>query len=426
MLTTRPRGTNDILPGEVEKWQQLEEILRQTAGLYGYREIRTPVFEHTELFQRGVGETTDIVEKEMYTFMDRGQRSLTLRPEATASVVRAFVENKLFAEPQPTKLYYIGPMFRYDRPQAGRYRQFHQFDVEVLGSNEPMVDAEVIAMAMDIYRRLGLKGLQVELNSVGCPVCRPVHRQALLEFFGAKKSRLCPTCQDRYQRNPLRILDCKSPVCQELAAEAPNIDRHLCPNCASHFEAVCEQLEALGVPYRLNPRLVRGLDYYVQTAFEIVAEGIGAQSSVGGGGRYDGLIEQIGGPALPGIGFALGMERILLAMEKQGIKLTREAPIDVYIAPLGDKAQIPAALLAQILRQAGLAVERDYLRRSLKAQLKAADRFKVKYSVILGDDEVLNKQAVLRDMQDSSQMVLDLDDVEGYLRQELHKEDAAR
>jgi len=426
MLTTRPRGTNDILPGEVEKWQQLEEVLRKVAALYGYKEIRTPVFEHTELFQRGVGETTDIVEKEMYTFTDRGERSLTLRPEATASVVRAFVENKLFALPQPTKLYYIGPMFRYDRPQAGRYRQFHQFDVEVFGSNSPTVDAEVIAMAMDIYEWLGLKGLKVELNSVGCASCRPVHRQALQKHLEAKKDELCPTCQSRFERNPLRILDCKNPPCQELVKEAPTIDQHLCPECKESFEAVQEQLKALGVPFHLNPRLVRGLDYYVQTAFEIVAEGIGAQSSVGGGGRYDGLVEQIGGPALPAIGFALGMERILLAMEQQGLTIGKEASFDVYIAPLGESAQIPSAVLAQRLRKAGLAVERDYLKRSLKAQLKAADRFLVKYTVIMGEEELKNNQVVLRDMHDSSQLVLKLDEVEGYLKQELGKEDKGK
>lgn len=423
MLTTRPRGTNDILPGEVEKWQQLEEVLRKVAALYGYKEIRTPVFEHTELFQRGVGETTDIVEKEMYTFTDRGERSLTLRPEATASVVRAFVENKLFAQPQPTKLYYIGPMFRYDRPQAGRYRQFHQFDVEVFGSNAPTVDAEVIAMAMDIYEWLGLKGLKVELNSVGCASCRPVHRQALQGYLGTKKDELCTTCQGRFERNPLRILDCKNPTCQDLVKEAPTIDQHLCPECKESFEAVQEQLKALGVPFHLNPRLVRGLDYYVQTAFEIVAEGIGAQSSVGGGGRYDGLVEQIGGPALPAIGFALGLERILLTMEQQGLTIGKEASFDVYIAPLGESAQLPSAVLAQKLRKAGLTVERDYLKRSLKAQLKAADRFLVKYTVILGEEELKNNQVVLRDMHDSSQLVLKLDEVEGYLKQELGKED---
>lgn len=425
-MRTRPRGTNDILPGEVEKWQELERIMRDVSRLYGYNEIRTPIFEDTELFQRGVGDSTDIVEKEMYTFTDRGNRSLTLRPEGTAAVVRAFVENKLYAEPQPTKLYYIGPMFRYDRPQAGRYRQFHQYGVEVLGSDDPSVDAEVIAMAMDIYSRLGLQGLKVELNSVGCPSCRPVHRESLQEYLTEKKDRLCPTCQSRYERNPMRILDCKNPTCQELIQTAPTIDQMLCTNCQDHFVKVQAHLIAMNVPIQLNPRLVRGLDYYVQTAFEIVAEGIGAQSSVGGGGRYDGLIEQVGGPALPGIGFALGMERILLTMEQQGLILGEQAHRDVYIATLGDSAQIAGAVLAQKLRRAGLAVERDYLKRSLKAQLKAADRFRVKYTVILGEEELNNNQVILRDMQDGNQLVLKLDDVEGYLRQELGKEDAGQ
>lgn len=423
MLTTRPRGTNDILPGEVGKWQQLEKILRHVSRLYGYREIRTPIFEHTELFQRGVGETTDIVEKEMYNFTTKGDKSFSLRPEGTAPTVRAFVENKLYAEPQPTKLYYIGPMFRHDKPQAGRYRQFHQYGVEVFGSSDPAIDAEVIAMAMDIYARLGLKDLRVELNSVGCPQCRPVHRRELQNYLQGKKEQLCPTCQGRFERNPMRILDCKVQSCQELVREAPTIDQYLCPVCRENFQAVQKQLTALGVDFHLNPRLVRGLDYYVQTAFEIVAQGIGAQSSIGGGGRYDGLVEQVGGPAMPGIGFALGLERILLAMEQQGLSLAEEDRVDVYLAILGEKAKIPGAVLAQKLRQAGLAVERDYQGRSLKAQLKSADRLGVKYTLILGEDEIKNDQVVLRNMQDGSQVVLSLAEAAGYLQQEISKEE---
>ena len=422
MLTTRPRGTNDILPGEVERWHHLEEVLRRVASLYGYREIRTPIFEHTELFQRGVGETTDIVEKEMYTFADKGDRSLTLRPEATASTVRAFVEHKLYAGSQPTKLYYIGPMFRYDRPQAGRFRQFHQYGVEVIGSPDPGVDAEVISMAMDLYDRLGLTNLTVELNSVGCPVCRPRHREALRTFLAPSQEKMCKTCQGRLDRNPLRILDCKNETCRAALEGAPTITESLCPDCSRHFRQVQEYLTALGINFRLEPRLVRGLDYYTQTAFEIIAQGIGAQSSIGGGGRYDGLVEQCGGPALPGIGYALGLERILLTMEQQGIKTGTATPLDVFVAALGDEAKRRGAVLAQHLRKLGLATERDYLDRSLKAQLKTADRLQAKYTLILGEEELKNEQVILRRMGESSQTVVGLNDVTNYLLAEIEGE----
>lgn len=419
MEYTRPRGTNDILPEDAGKWHELELILRLVAKLYGYQEIRTPIFEHTELFLRSVGETTDIVEKEMYTFTDRGERSLTLRPEGTAPTVRAFVENKLYSGPQPTKLFYIGPMFRYDRPQAGRYRQFHQFGVEVFGSKDPCIDAEVITMAMDIYHRLGLNDLSVELNSVGCPECRPVHREALQKYLSNRKADLCATCQSRYEKNPLRILDCKNKACQDIVADAPTIDQMLCSDCRMHFTRVQDYLRAIGVKYNLNSRLVRGLDYYTQTAFEIVAKGIGAQSSIGGGGRYDKLIEQLGGPSLPGIGFALGLERILLTLKEQGIPLESRAKVQVFVAALGEEAQLTGAVLAQELRRLGLTVEQDYLNRSLKAQLKAADRFKAVYTVIIGEEEVKNNQAVIRDMQNASQLVVGLQDAGQYVLQEL-------
>lgn len=419
MLTTKPRGTNDIMPADISKWYYLENVLRRVAKQYGYSELRTPVFEHTELFQRGVGETTDIVEKEMYTFTDRGNRSLTLRPEGTAPTVRSFIENKLYADPQPTKLFYLGPMFRYDRPQAGRYRQFHQFGVEAIGSCDPGLDAEVIAMAMDIYSRLGLKDLTVQLNSVGCPQCRPVHREELQKFLADKKDRLCPTCQGRFDKNPLRILDCKSKECQNLTAGAPAIAELLCDDCRKHLTKVQDYLQAFGIPFHLDPNLVRGLDYYTQTAFEIAARGIGAQSSVGGGGRYDGLIEQCGGPAIPGIGYALGLERILLTMEQQGITIPTEAKAQVFIAALGEKAQLQGAVLAQKLRQKGLVAERDYLDKSLKAQLKAADRLRVQYTVIIGEDELKNKQALVRDMNDSAQIGVLLDKLESYLAEKI-------
>lgn len=419
MLTKKPKGTNDFLPQEVGSWQALESLLRDVSFLYGYQEIRTPIFEHTELFQRGVGETTDIVEKEMYIFTTKGDKSYALRPEGTAAAVRAFVENKLYAQPQPTKLYYIGPMFRHDKPQAGRYRQFHQYGIEALGSDDPALDAEVIAMAMDIYRRLGLTDLTVELNSVGCPACRPVHRQKLQEYLATKKEQLCATCQSRYERNPMRILDCKSPDCQKLIEGAPTIDQMLCPDCQNHFAEVQLHLKALGVPYNLNSKLVRGLDYYVKTAFEIVATGIGAQGSVGGGGRYDGLIEQIGGPAMPGIGYALGLERILLTMKEQGISLAPAKTAEIFIAALGQEAQLLASQLAQQLRQAGFAVERDYGNRSFKAQLKAADRYQVSYTLIIGEDEVKANQVQIKDMNSGSQEPVNIAEVQAYLNQNL-------
>lgn len=423
MLTTRPRGTNDILPGEIDKWYYLEQTFRTVAAQYGYSEIRTPVFEHTELFQRGVGETTDIVEKEMYTFIDRGERSLTLRPEGTAPTVRAFLEHKMYTGPQPTKLFYIGPMFRYDRPQAGRYRQFHQFGIEVFGSRDPGLDGEVIAMALDIYRRLGLDNLKVELNSVGCPECRPIHRQELQSFLNPHKDKLCTTCQGRMEKNPLRIMDCKNPQCKEVTEGSPTIGEMLCPDCQSHFLKVQEYLTIMNVPYNLNPRLVRGLDYYTQTAFEIVAQGIGAQSSIGGGGRYDGLIEQCGGPPTPGIGFALGSERILITLEQQGVSIPNLAQTHIFIAGLGERAQMESAVLAQGLRKKGFTVERDYLGRSLKSQLKAADRFKALYTLILGDEELNKGKIVLRKMKESIQLEMALEDLENYLVEDMKKED---
>lgn len=419
MLTNKPKGTNDFLPKEIGRWHALEELLRDVSRLYGYKEIRTPIFEHTELFQRGVGETTDIVEKEMYTFKTSGEKSYSLRPEGTAPTMRAFVEHKLYAQPQPTKLYYIGPMFRHDKPQAGRYRQFHQYGIEALGSDDPTLDAEVIAMAMDIYQRLGLKDLTVELNSVGCPNCRPLHRQKLQEFMADKKDQLCETCHSRFERNPMRILDCKNPGCQELSEGAPTIDQMLCPDCQNHFSAVQKILSALGVSYRLNSKLVRGLDYYVKTAFEIIATGIGAQSSVGGGGRYDGLVEQIGGPPTPGIGFALGLERILLTMEEQEVEIATDSPGEIFIACMGEDAQLMGSKLAQELRQDGFVVEREYGNRSFKAQLKAADRYQVRYTLIIGEDEVKANQVQVKDMAAGSQEPVNQAEIKAYLNRNL-------
>ena len=409
MAVKRPRGTNDFLPEDTAKWQYVEQILRDLCKDYGYEEIRTPIFEDTELFQRGVGDTTDIVQKEMYTFEDSGGRSITLRPENTAAAARAYVEDKLFAGTQPTKLFYMGPMFRYERPQAGRYRQFHQFGVECFGTDSPAADAEIIALAWEFYRRLGLTDMEVHLNSVGCPNCRPAHRKQLQEFLQPRYDELCDTCKGRYEKNPLRILDCKSPVCQELTAGAPTTLDCLCDDCKAHFEEVKKYLDIAGIPYIIDNRLVRGLDYYTNTAFEIHMKGIGAQSAVCGGGRYNGLIQEIAGKSIPGVGYALGMERVFSSLAVQGIEIPVNHDKDVFIATLGDSAGVPAFRLLNKLRENNIKAEMDLLGRSLKAQMKYADKFNVKYTVILGEDEINKGVACVRDMSDSSQTEIALD-----------------
>jgi histidyl-tRNA synthetase (EC 6.1.1.21) len=399
MVIQRAKGTQDILPGNIEKWQYFEEIIRSVCREYGYEEIRTPVFEATELFQRGVGDTTDIVNKEMYTFLDKGDRSLTLRPEGTASVCRAYVEDKLYAGALPLKLYYLGPMFRYERPQTGRFRQFHQFGVEVLGADKPIVDAEVISLVWDLYQRLGLKGLEVHVNSVGCPNCRTQHSQALKEFLLQCRDNLCRDCRERFERNPMRILDCKNPTCRELTDGAPTTLDLLCSECSTHFDTLRDLLKAAGVIYKLNPRLVRGLDYYCKTAFEVVVEEIGAQSAICGGGRYDGLVQEIGGPPTPGIGFAMGMERVLAALESQKkLPVYGNSRFALLIA-LGEKAQREGFTLVSKLRQDKIPVGIDLLGRSLKAQLKTADRLGVNYALILGEEELNKQTLIVRDLK---------------------------
>lgn len=415
MLTKAPRGTRDILPGEVEKWQLVERTAAEVCRLFGYAEIRTPVFEHTELFLRGVGETTDIVSKEMYTFQDRGGRSITLRPENTAAVCRAYLEHKLYAETQPLKLFYIGPMFRYDRPQAGRFRQFHQFGVEVFGSKDPMLDAEVILLAMTFFRSLGLKELELRVNSVGCPRCRSEYRVKLQDYLRDKLPGFCRDCAQRFEKNPLRILDCKEKTCQELSAGAPEMPDSLCEECAVHFEQVRKTLEALGEHYTWDKRLVRGLDYYTNTAFEILAGGLGAQNAVCGGGRYDNLMSTIGGPDTPGIGFAIGLERVLLAMEAAGVAVPASGAADAFVAVAGDVPAEAALKLVMELRRAGVSAEKDYLGRSLKAQFKYADKKAVRFIVILGEEEYRTGQAVVRDMKSGEQKTVGLDEMVPYL-----------
>ncbi|HBC91555.1 MAG TPA: histidine--tRNA ligase [Pelotomaculum sp.] len=418
MLTTRPRGTNDILPGEVEKWRYLEDHMRRICREYGYSEIRTPIFEHTELFLRGVGDTTDIVEKEMYTFIDRGNRSITLRPENTAPVVRAYLEDKLYALPQPVKLFYIGPMFRYDRPQAGRFRQFHQFGVEAFGSHDPAVDAEVMAMSMDFYRRLGLANLELHVNSVGCPQCRPGLIKKLQEYFRPHLNDLCKNCRDRFEKNPLRILDCKETRCSDIGVDAPTAVDCLCTGCSSHFAEVKKNLELMDIAYHEDRRLVRGLDYYTHTAFEIVAPDIGAQSSIGGGGRYNGLVEICGGPSIPGIGFALGIERIILAMQRQGLTFGEAGGTEVFIVTADQAAAGEAVRLLFKIRSAGISADKDYMGRSLKAQMKYAGKTGVGYVVIIGEDEMKHGAALVRHMGLGRQESMPLSEVVSFLKEQ--------
>lgn len=412
MLTTKPRGTNDFLPGDVEQWQALESLLHMLFKTYVYREIRTPIFEHTELFLRSVGETSDIVEKEMYSFEDKGLRHITLRPEGTAGTVRAFLENKLFAGPLPVKLYYMGPMFRYDQPQAGRYRQFHQFGAEVLGSKEAIVDAEIISFALDLFARLGLQNLTVKLNTVGCDACRPGYHAALRDYFAAFTDELCPTCVRRLATNPLRILDCKETRCQEIAADAPSTLDYACDDCSTHFKQVLAYLDQCDATYELDNKLVRGLDYYTQTAFEIVIDAVGSQqNAICGGGRYNKLVAQCGGEDIPGMGFAAGMERLILTLAEQNISLIKDQHIDVYIAPLGEAAKIEAFGLMQTLRQHDVSCDTDYLSKSLKAQMKQADRLKAHYTILIGENESHRKEAVIRNMQTGDQQTVALKQV---------------
>ncbi|WP_020615833.1 histidine--tRNA ligase [Paenibacillus daejeonensis] len=401
----KPPGTQDILPGQSANWQRVEATAREICRRFNFNEIRTPIFESTELYQRGVGETTDIVEKEMYTFTDRGDRSVTLRPEGTAGVVRAYVENKLYGEPDVTKLYYMGPMFRYERAQAGRYRQFHQFGVEALGATDPAIDAEVIALGYLFYTEVGLKGVRVELNSVGTPQIRAEFRSKLLAFLEPKRELLCKDCQSRMDRNPLRVLDCKKD--QHHFEGAPSILESLDEACTTHFEQVKAHLDAMEIPYVVNPRMVRGLDYYTHTAFEYKAEGIGAIDTIGGGGRYNGLVADVGGPDQPGIGLGLGLERTLLLLESQGAAQSN-ASIDIYLVALGEAAEQEITKLLHQLRLAGIAGERDYLGRKMKAQMKSADRLHARYTAILGDDELAKGEIALKEMASGTQEMVKL------------------
>ena len=417
MLTSAPKGTRDILPAESGKWQYIEQCIRQVCASFGFGEIRIPTFEHTELFLRSVGSTTDIVQKEMYTFTDKGGRSITLKPEGTAGVARAFVEHSLYAQPLPLKMYYLfNPTFRYERPQAGRLREHHQFGVEAFGAPLPSMDAEVILLAISILRRLGLTNLEVNLNSIGCPVCRPIFHEKLREYFSDKQDQLCNTCQERLERNPIRILDCKEEHCKELAADAPHMLDCLCEDCSTHFNTLTAFLSAAGVTYRINPFIVRGLDYYTKTVFEIISPDIGAQSTVCGGGRYDGLIDEVGGPKTPGIGFGMGMERLLMALEAQGLLPADTDPKPVYIAAVGEAARMEAYKLALELRADGVKAEFDHVGRSFKAQFKFADKLGSAKVVIIGESELQSGLWKIKDMRQGEETTLTRDQILNALK----------
>ena len=417
MAIRKPKGTQDFLPEQIGNWHFIEQYMRDICKTYGFNEIRTPVFEDTKLFLRGIGETTDVVQKEMYTFStgDHTDQTFTLRPENTGSAVRAYLENKVYGKEGLTKWFYIGPMFRHDKPQAGRYRQFHQFGAEVLGSQSPVVDSEVICMILQLLRSFGLQDLNVEVNSVGCPNCRPAYREKLIAFFEPKKEQLCPDCQERLYKNPLRILDCKNETCKDLSVGAPEIHEHLCTECHDHFEEVKTLLDAANVQYNLNPRLVRGLDYYTKTAFEVQYTPLGAQSAVAGGGRYDGLVEQLEGPSTPAIGFAMGMERLLLALEKQNLLPEPAVDPSVFVVALGDAAKVEAFKIVQSVREHYIPCEMDGQGKSMKAQLKYANKINAKYVIILGDDELANGEAIVRFMETSEQETVPLSTISEHI-----------
>ncbi len=403
------RGMNDILPEDSIFWKYVRDVMHRILGSYGFREILIPVLEETRLFQRGIGETTDIVEKEMYTFEDRSGQSLTLRPEATASIVRAYVQHHLYVTGKVEKFYFWGPMFRYERPQKGRYRQFYQIDVEAFGSNDPSLDTDIIASLYDFLTALNVPGVTIEINSLGCPACRPDYHKALKAYFSDKIDKLCPDCKSRLVRNPLRILDCKVETCHELALKAPNIHEFLCDTCKNHFHGVRTHLEDLHIPTRLNPMMVRGLDYYVQTTFEAVSENLGAQNAVAGGGRYDGLVKQLGGPDIPGIGYAMGMERLIMILQENG-DTSLEWPCDLFIASLGDEARRFGITLASKIRKAGKVCEFSYEPKSLKALMKLANRLNARFTAIIGEDEIQRKEIILRNMETREQTALPMDD----------------
>lgn len=410
-----PKGTKDVLPQEAYKWHYVENVARQTAKDFCASEIRTPTFEHTELFLRGVGDTTDIVNKEMYTFEDKGGRSITLKPEGTAGVARAFIENSLYAGVQPTKMYYITPVFRYEKPQAGRLREHHQFGVEYYGSDSPYADVEVMMIAKTFFNRLGITKLKLNINSIGCRECRKKYNEALKDYLRSNLEKMCPTCRERFDKNPLRILDCKEEGCRAITANAPVILDYLCDDCRAHHESVCNQLSLLGIDYEVNPHIVRGLDYYTRTVFEFISSDIGAQGTVCGGGRYNNLIEEVGGKPCPAVGFGMGLERLILTMESLGLSFGQEDVPDVYIAPLCDEAKDEAMLIADTLRTAGISCDTDLLGRSFKAQLKYVNKTGARYMIVIGTDEMASGVYAVKNLLSGSSEQVKKADLAAYL-----------
>ena len=413
-----PKGTRDILPKDSYKWRFVETAARKVCKNFGFGEIRTPTFEFTELFARGVGDTTDVVEKQMYTFDDKKGRSITLKPEVTAAVVRAYLEDKLYAEVQPTKLFYISPCYRYENTQAGRYREFFQFGIEVFGAAEPSMDAEVISLAVAFLNELGITGLKVGLNSIGCPKCRKEYNERLKEYLRPHYDELCDTCKGRFERNPLRILDCKSPICQEIAKGAPILLDVICEDCRAHFEKLQQYLTGMGIPYEIDTDIVRGLDYYTKTVFEIQSDTIGAKTAICGGGRYDGLVAQLGGDPTCGVGFGLGLDRLILFMENNGVPFGDKPNTELFIASMGEDAERYAQTLVYRLRRAGICAEKDCCGRSLKAQMKYADKIGAKYTVVLGGNELETGRAALKEMKTGESQEIHLDELENKLKEE--------
>ena len=409
LITRSIKGTQDVLPSESYKWQYIEATCLETARLHGYSEIRTPVFEHTELFTRGVGDTTDVVQKEMYTFTDKGNRSLSLRPEMTASAVRSAIEHGLINDALPGKDCYIASCYRAEKPQAGRMREFHQFGVELFGAPSPAADAEIISLANATLTELGIKNYTLEINSIGCPECRAEYHKALKEYFNAHKEQLCETCLDRLDRNPMRIIDCKVPDCHEIAKDAPRMIDYLCDDCRAHFDSVKKYLDAMGIAYTVNPSIVRGLDYYTRTVFEFISNDLGAQSTICGGGRYDGLFKQLGGPDTPSLGFGMGLERVMLVMEAQGCEFPAPEKTMIYLAPMGEAAVVKCMELCAKLREEGFSAQTDLNSRSVKAQMKYANKLGAKYTVVIGDSELESGIVKLKNMETGEQTEVTMD-----------------
>jgi len=406
-----PKGTQDILPGDISKWYYVENVIKETLNKYGYKEIRTPFFEYTDLFVRGIGESTDIVTKEMFTFPDRKGRSLTLRPEGTAPVVRAYLENSMGRTSKVIKLFYLGPMFRCEKPQAGRFRQFNQFGIEIIGTKSPAADAEVILTVLDVYKKLGLRNLEILINSVGCKKCRVNYVQKLKKYLKNKKDFLCSECKERYIKNPLRVLDCKKDSCKRIIEEAPVITENLCKECESHFAQVKSYLDDQKIIFHENPRLVRGLDYYTKTAFEIISGELGAQNAIGGGGRYDDLVEELGGKPTPAVGFAAGIERMIITIDQQKVEWPAEKRLDIFVANVDEKNKNTAFRLLQKIRMVGLSADMDYSKGSLKSQMRIANKIGARFTVIVGEEELSKNMVILRNMQTKEQKEVKLDNL---------------